>query len=145
MALDLGVVGIRYYAGSVLRSKMFQIRRRAESDRYIHAAAFVAHQFYRTQDNLLDLWLSVMASFQAKATRKHNERLLEGRKKQQDQLKAVVNDLDVSVFGVLRDIRSVTEANEMSDTQKVEAIRSLLDRDYSFMDTLSVQSIISEQ
>ena len=128
VALDLGVAGIRYYAGSVLRSEMFQIRRRAESDRYIHAAAFVAHQFYRTQDNLLDLWLSVMASFQAKATRKHNERLLEGRKKQQDQLKAVVNDLDVSVFGVLRDIRSVTEANEMSDTQKVEAIRSLLDQ-----------------
>ena len=127
-ALDLGVAGTQYYAGSVLRSEVFQIQRRAASDRYIHAAAFLAHQFYRTQDNLIDLWLSVMASFQAKATREHNERLLESRAVQQEQLKTVVHDLDTSVFGLLRDIRGVTEADSMSDAQKVVAIRSLLDQ-----------------
>ncbi|WP_108650941.1 Tn3 family transposase [Dongshaea marina] len=128
-ALNLGVAGIRYYAGSVLRSEMFQIRRRTESDRYIHAAAFVGHQFYRTQDNLIDLWLSVMASFQAKATREHNELLIKGHKKQQDQLSAVVNDLDSSVFSLLRDIRRVTETGDLSDAQKVSTIRSLLDKE----------------
>lgn len=127
-APDLGVAGIQYYAGSVQRSEMFQIRRRADSDRYIHAAAFVGHQFHRTQDNRIDLWLSVMASFQAKATREHNERLLEGRKEQQDQIKAVVDELDTSLFGLLRDIRSVTEAADLSDAYKVRAIRSLLDK-----------------
>lgn len=40
--LDLGVAGIRYYAGSVLKSEVFQIQRREANDRYIHAAAFVA-------------------------------------------------------------------------------------------------------
>jgi TnpA family transposase len=130
-ALDLGVSGVRYYAGSVLRSEMFQIQRRAASDRYIHAAAFVGHQFYRIQDNLIDLWLSVMASFQAAATREHNERLLETRKEQQEQLKAVIEDLDTSVFGLLRDIRGVTEADGLSDTQKVDAIQSLLDQGQS--------------
>ena len=157
--LDLGVAGIRYYAGSVLRFQMFQIHRRAAGDRYIHAAAFVAHQFYRTQDNLIDLWLSVMASFQAKATREHNEQLLESRAAQQEQLKAVVHDLDNSVFGLLRDIRCVTEADGMSDAQKVDAIRSLLDqgrsgafeqlkdnlaatgRDQSWFDVLEAQSL----
>ncbi|XAT59615.1 Tn3 family transposase [Rhodobacteraceae bacterium Araon29] len=127
-ALDLGASGIRYFAGSVLRSEIFQIQRRATSDRHIHAAAFVAHQFYRTQDNLIDLWLSVMASFQAKAVREHNDRLLENRAAQQDQLKSVINDLDTSVFGLLRDIRDVTEADSMSDAQKVDSIRSLLDQ-----------------
>ena len=127
-ALDLGIAGIRFYAGSVLRSEIFQIQRRATGDRYIHAAAFVAHQFYRTQDNLVDIWLSVMGSFQTNVKRKHNEQLLENRKEQQDQIKAVVNDLDASVFGLLREIRSVTEADEMSDSQKVKAIRFLLDQ-----------------
>ena len=127
-ALDLGVAGIQFYAGSVLRSEMFQIQRRAAGDRYIHASAFIAHQFYRTQDNLIDLWLNVMASFQARATRDHNNRLLESRATQQEQLKTVVDDLDKSVFGLLRDIRGVTEADSMSDAQKVDAIRSLLDQ-----------------
>ena len=127
-ALELGVAGIRYHAGSVLRSEMFQIQRREANDRYIHAAAFVAHQFHRSQDNLVDLWLSVMASFQATVTREHNEHWLENRRKQQEHLKAVVNDLDTSVFGLIRDIRDVTDADGLSDARKVAGIRALLDR-----------------
>lgn len=127
-ALDLGAAGIQYFAGSVQRSRLFQLRQRADNDRRIHAAAFVAHQFYRTHDNLIDLWLSVMASFQAKAVREHNDRLLESRATQQEKLKTVVEDLDRSVFGLLRDIRGVTEADGMSDAQKVDAIRLLLDQ-----------------
>ena len=127
-ALDLGASGIRYFAGSVQRSRLFQLRQRTDNDRRIHATAFVAHRFYRTQDNLIDLWLSVMASFHAKATRDHNDRLLETRAAQQKQIRAVIDDLDTSVFGLLRDIRGVTEADGISDTQKVSTIRALLDR-----------------
>ena len=130
-AIKLGAAGIQYFAGSVQRSRLIQLQQRTDNDRRIHTAAFIAHQFYRTHDNLIDLWLSVMASFHAKATRLHNDRLLETRMEQQARLKAVVDDLDTSVFGLLRDIRGVTEADEMSDTQKIDAIRSLLDQDRS--------------
>ncbi len=34
--LDLGLDGVRYYAGSVLKSEIFQIRRRSDADRHIH-------------------------------------------------------------------------------------------------------------
>lgn len=129
--LDLGVAGIRYYAGSVLKSEVFQIHRREANDRYIHAAAFVAHQFFRCQDNLVDRWLSVMASFQTTTAREHKEKLLETRKDQREQLKSVVDDLDTSVFGVIREIRSLTDADGLSDTQKVMEIRALLDRGQS--------------
>ena len=125
--LDLGVAGIRYYAGSVLKSRMFQLQQRSESDRYIHAAAFVAHQFFRMQDNLVDLWLSVMASFQTTVSRDHKERLLEGRKDQHQRIKAVVHDLDTEVFGLIREIRRLASADDMSDTQKVSAIRGVLE------------------
>jgi len=53
--LDLGVAGIRYFVGSVLKSRMFQLQQRRQADRYIHATAFVTHQFYRCQDNMIDL------------------------------------------------------------------------------------------
>ncbi len=125
--LDLGVAGIRYYAGSVLKSEIFQIHRREASDRYIHATAFVAHQFFRSQDNLVDIWLSVMASFQTTASREHKEKLLEGRKDQHQRLKAAVHDLDREVFGLIREIRRLASAGDLSDSQKVAAIRGALE------------------
>ncbi|MGI9417576.1 MAG: Tn3 family transposase, partial [Geminicoccaceae bacterium] len=125
--LDLGVTGIRYYAGSVLKSEVFQIHRREANDRYIHAAAFVAHQFFRSQDNLGDLWLSVMASFQTTVSRDHKDRLLENRKGQQQRLKAAVDDLDTEVFGLIREVRRLASAEDLSDTQKITAIRGVLE------------------
>lgn len=126
--LDLGTAGIRYFAGSVLRSEIFQIQRRDQNDRYLHAAAFVAHQFYRCQDNMIDLWLSVMASFKSTATREYQETLAQDRKDQQRQIASVVDSLDVSVFGVLRSIQSVMIAANMSDAEKLAAIAKLMAR-----------------
>ena len=125
--LDLGVAGIRYYAGSVLKARMFQLQQRSEADRYIHAAAFVAHQFFRSQDNLVDIWLSVMASFQTLTSREHKEKLLEDRKGQHQRLKAAVDDLDREVSGLIREIRRLACADDLSDTQKVAAIHAALE------------------
>ena len=124
--LALDPAGIRYFAGSVMKSEIFQIQRREANDRYIHAAAFVAHQFFRLQDNLTDLFLNVMAGFQTAAIREHKDRLFEQRKAQNQQLKTVIGELDASVFGLLREIRHLTDDGALSDTQKVEQIRSLL-------------------
>ena len=124
--LDLGSEGIRYYAGSVLRSRMFQLQRREANDRYIHAAAFIAHQFFRIQDNLADIFLSVMTTFQNTATRHHKDHLFEQRKTQDQQLKTVVDELDTAVFGLLREIHQLADDTSLSDTEKVIRIRALL-------------------
>lgn len=55
--LELSHDGIQYYANSVIKSGIFQITRRTEEDRYLHAIAFVVHQYYRLQDNLIDVLL----------------------------------------------------------------------------------------
>jgi len=125
--LDLGVAGIRYYAGSVLKARMFQLQQRSEADRYIHAAAFVAHQFFRSQDNLVDIWLSVMASFQTTASREHKEKLLEDRKDHHQRLRAAVHDLDREISGLIGEIRRLASADDLSDAQKVAAIRGALE------------------
>ena len=124
--LDLGSTGIRYYAGSVIRSKVFQLQQRSETDRYIHVAAFIAHQFFRIQDNLADTFLSVMATFQTTATRDHKDLLFEQRKTQNQQLKTVINELDTSVFSLLREIRNLTDSVDLSDAQKVTQIKTVL-------------------
>ena len=126
--LDLGYEGIRYYAGSVIKSQIFQLHQRSKNDRYIHATAFIAHQFFRIQDNLADIFLSVMVTFQNTATRAHKEHLFEQRKAQNQQLKAVVDELDSSVFGLLRDMRSLIGDAALSDTEKVIQMKTLLGR-----------------
>ncbi len=126
--LNLGHAGTRYFAGSVLRSEIFQIRRREANDRYIHAAAFVAHQFFRIHDNLIDVMLNVMKAFQTAASREHKEMLLEKRKEHDKRLKAEVEKADKSVSGLVRNIRSLTDSDALSDTQKVIKIREVLDR-----------------
>jgi len=126
--LDLGHAGIRYYAGSVIKSRMFQLQQRSEADRYIHATAFVAHQFYRIQDNLIDILLSVVASFQTTALRKHKERSHENRKEQNKRLKTLIGGLDRSVFSLIHEIRHLTETEALSDAEKIKNIKTLLDQ-----------------
>lgn len=124
--LDLGPAGIRYFAGSVLRSEIFQIQRRDERDRHIHAAAFVAHQFYRCQDNMVDIWFNVMASFKSATTRDYQDTLLQQRQAQQRHIEIVVEGLEVSVFGVLDRIETTMDAANLSDAEKVTTTQRLL-------------------
>ena len=126
--LNLGSAGIRYYAGSVIRSRIFQLQQRSETDRYIHATAFIAHQFFRIQDNLVDVFLSVMATFQTRASREHKDYLFEQRKIHNQQLKTVIDELDISVFNLIREIHSLTDNISLSAVQKVDQIRALLDQ-----------------
>ncbi|PID44192.1 MAG: transposase [Proteobacteria bacterium] len=118
--------GIRYFAGSVLRSEIFQMRRREANDRYIHAVAFVAHQYYRNQDNLVDMFLNVTAAYQTKTTRDHKDYLFEQRKTQQKQIRDVVKELDTSVYASLQAIAGLTDNHSLSDTQKVAQIREVI-------------------
>lgn len=68
-AMNLNYEGIRYYAGSVIKAKIFQLNQRSDEDRYVHVTAFIAHQYYRLQDNLVDVILSVVQPFQNSAQR----------------------------------------------------------------------------
>ena len=72
-----------------------------------------------------------MAGFQSAALREHADGLLEMRRKQQYQFRSVVDALDKSVFGLIRDIRGAIEDDGLSDAQKVGAIRSLLNGEAS--------------
>ena len=75
--LALKPEGIRYYADNVIRLKVFQLIRRNDPDRYLHLLAFIAHQYYRLQDNLVDTLLASLRSFQNGAIRKGSVATLE--------------------------------------------------------------------
>lgn len=125
-ALALGPAGIRYFAQGVMKAEIFQIHRRADADRYVHATAFISHQLYRLGDTLVDQLLSAMASFQTSVTRQHKERLFEQRREQTARLRRVVDGLDQSVFAFRQNVQAYANDNALTDAQKIQQIKDLL-------------------
>ena len=121
--------GIRYYAGGVQRSEMFQLQRRSDADRHLHAIAFIADQHHRLQDAMVDMLLSVMQSFEAGATRDHKEAVFAQRKSEGALLEEMLDVVDARVLTPLREIRALVEEETMPDARKLEGISAILDRD----------------
>jgi len=125
-AMNLNYEGIRYYAGSVIKAKIFQLNQRSDEDRYVHVTAFIAHQYYRLQDNLVDVLLSVVQSFQNSAQREHKEQSYEQQKARNQSLSGLLSRLDDEVFAILRQIGWYANDDTLSDSEKIKQIRSLL-------------------
>ena len=125
-ALALKPEGIRYYAYKVIRSKIFQLIRRNDADRYLHLLAFIAHQYYRLEDNLVDTLLASLRSFHNGAIGEHKEECYARREQQQQALQTLLSGLERGLVGTLTTIGSITEDRALSDAEKVTRIRALL-------------------
>ncbi|NQY10317.1 MAG: DUF4158 domain-containing protein [Flavobacteriales bacterium] len=128
-AMGLKHEGIKYYAGSVHKSKIFQLHQRSDEDRYIHTIAFIAHQYFRLQDNLIDVLLSVVRTFQNTVQREHKELCYEQGKSHNLKLSSFLDRLDDDVFDLIKQIRELSDDESMSDTHKISEIRLLLQVD----------------
>ena len=105
---------------------MFQLNQRDKADRYIHVIAFIAHQYYRLQDNLVDTLLSTTKSFQNSAQRDHKNWCYVEHKKHKQSLKSIISILDENIFGLLKHIQNITQDNEINDSDKLMCICELL-------------------
>jgi TnpA family transposase len=117
--------GIRYYAGSVLKSEIFQITRRSDEDRYLHAIAFIIHQYYRLQDNLVDVLLGAAQTSQNSAKREHKEQVYNKRKTQETGFSSLLLRLN-SDLDMLGKIRGLAHDGQLDDNQIVQKIRQVL-------------------
>ena len=123
--LALPPAAIYYYANSVIRSDTFNTARRTEEDRYLHLIAFIAHQYYRLQDTLVDTFLLAMQSAVNTAQRDHKERCYEQRELRNESMKSVVCYVDASV-NFRTSVSHITNDASVNDTEKVLRIRDLL-------------------
>jgi Domain of unknown function (DUF4158) len=122
--LALNQDSIQYFAHDVIKAKIFQLTRRDGPDRYLHLVAFIAHQYYRLQDNLVDVLLASLQSFQNNAQREHKEQCYAHREQRNESLKALVAYLDAGVVEILATIAALTQDRTLNDTEKVTRIRA---------------------
>jgi TnpA family transposase len=124
--LDLTHEGLRYYANSVLKSRAFQISQRASLDRHLHLVCFIAHQFYRLQDTLIDILLTVVQNALNTSQRLHKEQYYAARGDQRSQVHDFVEQVDSGAITPMNAIETIAFSEAMSDTEKVERIQDVL-------------------
>lgn len=125
-SLDLTQEGLRYYANAVLKTRAFQVSQRAEDDRYLYLVCFIAHQFYRLQDTLVEIVLKVTQTALNTCTRHHKEEHYAARTEQRRAMRTFVNAVDQGAFSPLSAIETIAFSDELSDTEKVQRIQNLL-------------------
>ena len=124
--LALSPEALQYYAQSVIHAEIFQLTRRDEKNRYLHLAAFVAHQYCRLQDNLVAVLLATMQRLQNRARRQHQEYCYAEREQHHASLKTLFGYFDPGVLETLVIIRALTENTALADSEKVTRIRAVL-------------------
>lgn len=124
--LNLTSEGVRHYAGSVIRSEIFQLTRRSDQDRYLHLLAFIAHQYFGLQDTLVEIFLKSVQSFLGGVRREHKDLWYQHRPHHTRQIRSLVRLVDGSVLGTLSQIKTIAHSN-LADQEKVEAIKQVLD------------------
>ncbi|KJU83880.1 Transposase, Tn3 [Candidatus Magnetobacterium bavaricum] len=80
--LDLSSELIHYYAHVVIKSKIFQMKRR-EENKYILLLAFVVHQFYQLNDVLIEILIQSVQTTRNSSIREHKEKFYEERQSNQ--------------------------------------------------------------
>ena len=125
-SLDLTHEGLRYYANAVLKSRAFQVAQRTEDDRHLHLVCFIAHQFYRVQDTLIDLLLTVVQNALNACKRRHKDRYYAARTEQRRAVRAFVDGVDHAALSPLRTIETIAFSLEWSDAEKVQRIQEVL-------------------
>lgn len=124
--LKLNHEGIRYYATSVIKSEIFQMARRQVQDRHLHIIAFIVYQYYRLQDNLIDVLLTSLQSYQNSALREHKEQCYANRVKRSEAITSLIH-YDEMFLGTLSEIRTITQNDRLDDSDKIDHIRTLLE------------------
>jgi uncharacterized protein DUF4158 len=84
--LDLTPEGVRYYANSVLKSRILQVSHRAADDRHLHLVCFIAHRCLRLHDVLIDILLLAVQSTLNACQREYKERYYAARLQQRQSL-----------------------------------------------------------
>jgi len=126
--LNLSSELIQYYAQVVIKSRVFQINRR-EKPRYILLIAFVAYQYYRLNDILIEVLMqSVQNKFNA-IEREHKDNFYHQHKEKQKTL----NDFSKNVgkhLNTIKNAKTILYNKALSSDDKVDNLISLFSDDF---------------
>lgn len=116
----------RTHALAVMKSDPHDLRRRKPADRYLHLIAFVVHQYFSLQDNLVATLLNSVKATEAAASREFKDWCYVERKSQAAKLRAQITAFEDHFQSAMATLRGVFEADDLTDADKLQSLHLLL-------------------
>ena len=126
--LNLSAELIQYYAQSVIKSQVFQTSRR-ENRKYLLLIAFVAYQYYRLNDVLIEVLMQSVQNKFNTIEREHKENFYNQRQEKQK----ILNTFSQKVFDHLSTIKSakiILHNQTLSADKKVDNLMDLFSENF---------------
>jgi len=120
--LGLTIEGVRYFSASVIKTKTSHLLRKEQKDIDLHIIAFIAHQYYRLQDNLMDVFLNSVKSTENIANREYRDWCYENRNTSNKAIVEKIDQLKTDVSVVFETIRSIINNQQFSEKEKLQQI-----------------------
>lgn len=124
--LDLSLETLRYYAGAVIKSELFQISRQKDETRYLHLLAFIASQTFRYQDAVVDSFLQTVQNITNSATQELREKMFRERREKRSELRAFVQTVQTDVFQPLVSVDEIVASEKLQVEEKLDEIKAVL-------------------
>jgi TnpA family transposase len=121
--LHLSPETIKYYAQVVIKSQVFQISHR-EDNRYLLLIAFVIHQYYQLNDDLVDAMVQSTQSAKNSPVKENKEKFYEARVPQHQSNRELYR-VAGGQLTTLDTIRGIITDKKLTDNEKVRAIEEL--------------------
>ncbi len=121
--LHLSPETIKYYAQIVIKSQVSQISQR-EDNRYLLLIAFVIHQYYQLNDNLVDAMIQSTQTVKNSALKENKEKFYEARGPQHQSNRELYKTVG-SQLTTLDNIHVIIADKKLTDSEKVKAIEEL--------------------
>lgn len=123
--LALPESGIIYFANLTLTIAPLDLLRRPEHDRLLLLFAFVIHDYYRLQDNLVDVFLNVLPSLLNRVRREQMERWYATRDTHSKSLSTLLALLETTVLTAFNTIKQIAQSSTLTDREKVRRIQRI--------------------
>ena len=117
---------LQSYAAAVIKYDLHDLRRRKDTDRYLHLIAFVAYQFYTLQDNLVATLLNSVKAAENTASREHKDWCYAERKSLASKLQARIEAFEDHFKTAMGQLLQVFDSTELSDSDKLASLRLML-------------------
>lgn len=126
--LNLSNETIRYYAYWASKTDVFTINRKEERKIYLALICFLIHQYFTLQDTLVDSLSNSVNSIINAAIRDDKEQYFISRQEREKKTLEIINIAE-SNFNFTKHIRKITYDIGLSDYQKIEKIKLVLENE----------------
>jgi len=116
---------ICFYATSVKKQQIFQVKRRSEPDRYLLLLSFISNQFYKLQDVLVQTLLASVTTAYNIAEKQAKEYYYKARSSQSTNTQNLVNQTE-QLLREIGELKQILLDKNLDDAEKVSKAKALL-------------------